>query len=172
LFRLHLTAFNRIDAADLFALLRCVPLSGDGMTSAEQGAAGPSMGPTPLKPHLYPIWILGFTALVIGAVVYSATLTPPYLEALVALRHGHEAIRAKDRAAAESHYLDVLQLIPSSKAARLELAILLLAEPSEARQRRGLDYLTGIQLDKHDWQRVSAVLPDKFRGAFTTTSKR
>jgi hypothetical protein len=140
------------------------------MTSAEQGAAG--IGPTPLKAHRYPAWLLGFASLVVAAVVYSATLIPPYFNAAVALTHGHWAVGAKDRTAAEAYYLDVLQLVPSSKAARLELAILLLAEPSEARQRRGLYYLTGIKLDKHDWEKVSAVLPDKFRGAFTTTSKR
>jgi hypothetical protein len=139
------------------------------MTSAEQGVAG--IGPTPLKAHRYPAWLLGFSALVVAAVVYSATLIPPYLEAVAALTHGHRAVGAKDRTAADAYYLDVLRLVPSSKAA-LELAILLLAEPSEARQRRGLDYLAGIKLDKHDWQKVSAVLPDKFRGAFTTTSTR
>jgi hypothetical protein len=140
------------------------------MTSAEQCVVG--TGPTPLMAHRYPAWLLGFTALVFAAVAYSATLIPPYLEAAVALTHGHRAVGAKDRTAAEAYYLDVLRLLPSSKAARLELAILLLAEPSEAQQRRGLDYLTGIKLDKHDWEKVSAVLPDKFRGAFTTTSKR
>jgi hypothetical protein len=141
------------------------------MTSAEQGVAASPIGLTPLKPHRYPIWLLGFTALVVAAVVYSTTLITPYIEAMAALTHGHRAVGAKDRTAAEAYYLDVLRLVPSSKAARLELAILLLAEPSEARQRRGLDYLAGIKLDKHDWQRVGAVLPDKFRGAFTTSTR-
>jgi hypothetical protein len=149
------------------------------MTSAEQRIPPPPPLPpppppivrTPLKPHRHPAWLLAVSALVIGAVVYSATLIPPYLGALVAVRRAHEAIAAGDRTAAETQLLDVLRLVPSSKSARIDIAVLLLADPSEKRQRRGLDYLAGIKLDKYAWQRVSAVLPDKFRGVFTTVKR-
>jgi len=141
------------------------------MTSAEHGDGAPPVAPTQLKPHRYPAWLLAFAALVIGAVVYSATLIPPYLEAFVALRRAHADIAAKDRTAAEAQLLSVLQLVPSSKSARIDIAVLLLADPSEAQQRRGLNYLSGIKLDKYEWPRVSAVLPDKFRSAFTSTTR-
>jgi hypothetical protein len=52
------------------------------MTSAEQGVATSPIGLTPLKPHRYLIWLLGFAALVVAAVAYSATLIPPYFEAM------------------------------------------------------------------------------------------
>jgi hypothetical protein len=99
-------------------------------------------------------------------------LVPPYLEAFVAVRRAHVALTAGNHAAAETYLLDALRWLPSSKAARIEIAVLLLADPSEAQQRRGLDYLAGIKLGKYEWPRVSAVLPDKFRNAFTTTSTR
>jgi hypothetical protein len=140
------------------------------MTSAEQYAAGPAIGPT-LQPHRYPAWLLAFAALVIAAVVYSATLTPRYLVAALALHRANVAVAAHDRATAEVRFLDALRLVPSSKAARIDIAVLLLSDPSEAQQRRGLDYLTGIKLGKYEWQRVSAVLPDKLRSAFTSTTR-
>jgi hypothetical protein len=140
------------------------------MTSTIQGVAAPPVRPIPLKPHRYPLWLLAFTTLVIGAVAYSATLIPPYFEAFVSLRRA-EASSATDHAAAEAELLDVLRLFPSSKSARIDLAALLLADPSETQQRRGLDYLAGIKLDKYEWQRISAVLPEKFRGAFSSVKR-
>lgn len=44
------------------------------MTSAEQGAADPSIGPIPLTPHQ----LFDFAALVADAVMFLATLVPPY----------------------------------------------------------------------------------------------
>jgi hypothetical protein len=204
------------------------------MTSA-QGVAPPPprIRPTSLKPHRYPAWHLAFTVLVIAAVTHSATLIPPYLEAFIGLCRAQAAVTAGNPTAAEAHLLEVLRLVPSSKfaridiavllladssgaqqlrvldyltgikldkyelqrvsavsstaaeahllgvlrldpsskSARIDIAVLLLADPSEAQQLRGLDYLTGIKLDKYEWQRVSAVLPDKFRNAFTSTKR-
>ena len=141
------------------------------MTSAEEGVAASAAVPLPLKPHRYPVWLVAFTALVLGAVVYSATLIGPYLEAFVALYRAKAAVAAGDRVVAEAQLLDVLRLFPSSKSARIEIAVLLLADPWEPQQRRGLDYLNGIMLGKYEWQRVSAVLPDKFRGAFGSVKR-
>jgi len=141
------------------------------MASAEQDSVASSVAPAPLKPHRYPAWLVAFTALILGVVVYSATLIPPYLNAFVALRRAEAAVAAGDRATAEARLLDVLRVFPSSKAARIEMAVLLLADPSEARQRRGLDYLGGITLGRYEWQRVSAVLPENFRGAFSPVKK-
>jgi hypothetical protein len=141
------------------------------MAAAEQDLVATPTGPAPLKPHHYPAWLVAFTALIFGAVVYSATLIAPYLDAFVALRRAEAAVAAGDRTAAEARLRDVLRLFPSSKAARIDMAVMLLADPSEAQQRRGLDYLAGITLGKSEWQRVSAVLPEKFRGAFTVTKK-
>lgn len=141
------------------------------MTSAELGAAAPPVRPAPLKAHRYPVWLLAFAVLVAATVVYSAALVPPYLEAFVSLRRAEAAIGAQNRSAAEERLLDVLRLFPSSKFARLDIAVLLLGDPSEAQQRRGLDYLKGVTLDKHEWQKVSAVLPEKFRGFFSSTKR-
>ncbi len=67
--------------------------------------------------------------------------------------------------------LEVLRAFPSSKSARIEIATLLLADPQEGQQLRGLDYLGGIELYKYEWQRVSAVLPERFRNRFETVKK-
>jgi hypothetical protein len=89
----------------------------------------------------------------------------------VALHRAKAAIAAGDRAVSEARLLDVLRVFPSSEAARMEMAVMLLADPAEARQRRGLAYLDGIALDKYAWERVSAVLPTKFRSAFSPVQK-
>jgi hypothetical protein len=140
------------------------------MTSVEQDSVA-SVAAPPLKPHRYPAWLVVFTVLILGAVGFSATLIPPYLEAFVGLRRAEAMIAAGDRAAAEARLLDALRVLPSSKAARIQMAVLLFADPSEARQQRGLDYLRGFTLDKYEWRRVSAALPEKFRSAFGRARK-
>ncbi|HMA74766.1 MAG TPA: hypothetical protein VKP67_25230 [Xanthobacteraceae bacterium] len=141
------------------------------MKTAERNSAGCADAPVPLRPHRYPAWLVFFTALLLGAILYSATLIPPYLDAFVALHRAKAAVAAGDRAASEARLLDVLHAFPSSKPARIEIAVLLLANPAEAQQRRGLGYLEGIKLGKYEWQRVSAVLPEKFRNAFSPVTK-
>jgi hypothetical protein len=125
----------------------------------------------PLKPHRYPLWLVAVALVVTGALVYSAILVPPYLGAYLTMRHAEGALAKGDRGAAQALFLDVLQAFPSSKSAHIEIAILLLADPAEAQQQRGLDYLNGINLDKYEWRRVSAVLPERFRNRFETVKK-
>jgi hypothetical protein len=48
---------------------------------------------------------------------------------------------------------------------------MLLADPEKAQQERGLGYLGGIVLGKHEWKRVSAVLPERFKDQFETVKK-
>jgi hypothetical protein len=125
----------------------------------------------PLKPHSYPIWLVGVAALVVAAAAYSATLAPPYLSAQFSMWRGEAALNKGDRAAAEAHYLEVLQAFPASKPARIEIAIALLGDSAEAQQQRGLAYLEGVELDKYEWRRVGAVLPARFRDQFHTVTK-
>jgi len=125
----------------------------------------------PLKPHSYPLWLAAVAFLVACAVVYSAVLVPPYFGAYASMRRAEVALEKSDRAAAEAQYRDVLRAFPTSKSARMEMAIILLADPAEARQQRGLDYLAGIELDKYQWRRISAVLPARFQDRFQTVKK-
>jgi hypothetical protein len=138
------------------------------MISFQQPSADAPDTDVPLKPHRYPAWLIGSVALIICAVIYSAILIPPYLGAFKALRHGEAAAAAGARAEAEASLGDALRLVPSSKAARIEIAVLLFADPSPARQDRALEYLEGVELDRYQWSRISAVLPERFRTVFTT----
>jgi len=124
-----------------------------------------------LAPHSYPLWLAAVAFLVACAVVYSAVLVPPYLGAYSSMRLAESALEKGDRAAAEAQLLDVLRAFPTSKSARIEIAIVLLADPAEARQQAGLDYLAGLKLDKYQWRRVSAVLPERFQDRFQTVKK-
>jgi hypothetical protein len=130
-----------------------------------------SAAAVPLKPHSYPLWLVAVAFLVAGAVVYSAVLVPPYLGAYASMRRAEAALEKGDRTAAETQYLDVLRAFPTSKSARIEIAVILLADPAETRQQRGLDYLAGIELDKYEWRRVSAVLPERFQDRFQIVKK-
>ncbi len=140
------------------------------MTSTEQAAAAP-VAAVPLKPHRYPLWLIGFAVLVVGAVAYSAIRIPPYLNAFIALRRAEAAAATGHRTEAEADLRDVLRLVPSSKAARIEIAVLLFTDPAPAQQQRGLEYLEGITLDGPQWSRVSAALPENLRGAFQPVKK-
>jgi hypothetical protein len=129
------------------------------------------VAPIQLKPHSYPLWLVAVAFLVACAVVYSAILVPPYLGAYASMRLAESALEKGDRAAAETQFLNVLRAFPTSTSARIEIAIMLLADPVGARQQSGLDYLAGIKLDKYQWRRVSAVLPERFQDRFQTVKK-
>ncbi len=131
----------------------------------------PAAAPVPLKPHSYPLWLVAVAFLVAGAVAYSAIIVPPYLRAQNTLWRAEAALEKGDRAAAEVQLLDVLRTFPTSKAARIDIAVMLFADPDKAQQERGLGYLSGIALDKHEWRRVSAVLPERFKDLFQTVKK-
>jgi hypothetical protein len=96
---------------------------------------------------------------------------PPYLRAQNAMWRAEAALEKGDRGAAEVQLLDVLRAFPTSKPARIDLAVMLLADPDKAQQERGLGYLSGIVLDKREWRRVSAVLPERFRDQFERVKK-
>jgi hypothetical protein len=130
-----------------------------------------TVAPVPLKPHSYPVWLVAGAFLVAGAVAYSAIIMPPYLRAQNAMWRAEAAIEKGDRGAAELQLLDVLSTFPTSKRARIDIAVMLLADPEKAHQERGLGYLGGIVLDKHEWKRVSAVLPERFKDQFETVKK-
>jgi|ERR1700678_1734881 hypothetical protein len=140
-------------------------------TAAPEDHGDSPEAPVPSKPHSYPLWLVAAALLVACAVVYSATLVPPYLGAYASMRRAGAALEKGDRVAAEVQFLDVLRAFPSSTSARIEIAIMLLADPAEARQQSGLDYLAGIKLDKYQWRRVSAVLPERFQDRFQTVKK-
>jgi hypothetical protein len=127
--------------------------------------------PVPLKPHRYPLWLVGVAAIVVGAVIYSATLAPPYIHAQLTMWRADAALAKGDRPTAEADYRDVLRIFPTSRSVRLEMAILLLADRDVERQNEGLTYLEDMKLGKSEWARVSAVLPERFRGLFHTVKK-
>jgi hypothetical protein len=122
----------------------------------------------PLPRHRYPAWLVAAGLSIIVATTYSATLLPSYLNAFCAIRIAEAAHARGDRSLAESKLLEALRIVPSSKSARIELAVVLFENPATDVQRRGLGYLQGITLDKAEWRRIDAVLPSEFRDYFQT----
>jgi hypothetical protein len=125
----------------------------------------------PIQAHRYPVWLVAFAIATLGAVFYSLIIIPPFLDAFVLMQRASSARKAGDPVIAEAQLVKVLQIFPTSKAARLDLAVMLLADPSDVQQLRGLDYLKGVTLDKYDWKRVSAVMPAKYLNLFSSTKK-
>jgi hypothetical protein len=98
----------------------------------------------PIQPYRYPLWLIAFSVATITAFFYSLVLIPPFLGGYIHLQRASSARGAGDPEAAETQLLQVLQIFPTSKAARIDLAVMLLADPSEDEQTRGLDYLKGM----------------------------
>ena len=119
-----------------------------------------------LPPHRYPLWIQVFGAGVIVATAYSLWLSPAYLSAAKKLRAAHAALRAQHFNEAATLYRAVLDIVPSSKTARIGAAEALFSNSDQADDEVGLTLLQGVVLDKETWGRLARVLPAHYRKYF------
>src|SRR5262249_14730303 len=117
----------------------------------------------PLRPHRYPAWLVASGIAIVAATVYSLVLLPSYLHAFCSVRRAEAAQARGDRALAGCSFLEALHFVPSSKEARIGLAILLFQDPAEAAERRGLAYLDGVSVDNDEWNRIAAAVPKELR---------
>jgi hypothetical protein len=135
----------------------------DHMQTGNAASTSPPHARPALRPHRYPAWLVASGIAIVMATVYSVVLLPSYLQAFYAVRRAEAAQAQGDRALAERTFLQALQSVPSSKEARIELAILLFQDPADEVQRRGLEYLYGLTVDNQEWKSIEAALPIRLR---------
>src|SRR4051794_5726043 len=73
--------------------------------------------------HSYPRWLIGCALGVLLATAYSLYLVPNYYRAVCLLKIGQREIAANRLESGKEYLGRVLQLVPSSRAAKIDLAI-------------------------------------------------
>jgi hypothetical protein len=121
----------------------------------------------PLEPHTYPpwIWLIGFG--IFAMLVVSLIQLPSYYRAATLLGRAETLAEHGQDKNAVKLYTSVLEIIPSSKRARIELAISYFRSPDEDDHKRALEALQGLTFDKDEWQKLTAVMPVTYRQLFT-----
>lgn len=124
-----------------------------------------------LEPHQYPLLIQIFGLSVIAFFVYSLYLFPQYLSAAKNLKLGENLLDQKKYSEAIVSFKKVIAEVPSSKEAKILLAISHFSNDNVEDDIDGIDYLQGIELYETDWQRVSKVMPIEYQIYFQTVNK-
>jgi hypothetical protein len=124
---------------------------------------------TALTPHHYPPWVVLMGLGIVAALVISLIQLPPYFRAAVLLRHAETlADHGQDRRAVE-FFTNALEVTPSSKRARIGLAVSYFRSPDADDHKKGLGTLEGLTLDKGEWRTLAAVMPAEYQHLFTAT---
>lgn len=128
--------------------------------------------PAPVPPFRYPAWLLAAGLVVLAATAYSASLLPLYLRAN-SLQADAQAAGARGATAeAIRLYSQLLEAVPGARKARIELAILLFRSGTIEDQRAAMGQLTDLSLDRQEWERLRAVMPEHFQALFTRVRGR
>lgn len=124
-----------------------------------------------LQPHKYPVLIKIIGALVIGLFLYSLYLVPQYFTASKNLKKGENFLNQRNYTEAIISLEKVVEQVPSSKKAKILLAIAYFSNSDIEDDQNGIYHLQDITLYKSDWNKVSAVMPEEYQELFNTINK-
>ena len=119
-----------------------------------------------LPPHTYPLWVKLVGIGIVIATLYSLALSPGYVVAAKKMHAAQAAYQARDYHGAVQLYRDVLEAVPSSKAARIGAAEAIFSNSDKEDDEVGLTLLQGITLDKEGWSRITRVMPTEYQQRF------
>lgn len=125
----------------------------------------------PLRPFEYPWWVLFFVSAILLSAFSSIVHVPTYLKAAIQLKHAEEAADQKQFPDAITAYENVLELTPSSKRAKLGVAYSLFARGQDDDHYIAMDYLEGLTIAKHDWEKLTSVMPAAYQDFFTQVER-
>lgn len=129
---------------------------------------GQDRGPaaSPLKPHHYPLWIIGFALVIVGACGYASLSLPAYFTTARMFAAAKHLDAAGRHAEAEPGLRAVLQRSPGSRKARLALAKALFSDDDPGNDVEALQLLAGLKLTKSEWDEISPFMPETYRRMF------
>ena len=121
-----------------------------------------------LLPHKYPILIKIIGIVVIGLFLYSLYLVPQYFTASKNLKNGENFLNQQNYRQAIISLEKVVEKVPSSKEAKILLAIAYFSNSDTEDDQNGIYHLQDITLYESDWNKVSAVMPEEYQELFNT----
>ncbi|MBS1955993.1 MAG: hypothetical protein JST89_17540 [Cyanobacteria bacterium SZAS-4] len=114
----------------------------------------------------YPLWIKGFGALIVAAVIASLITSFPYLVAKRQLTIAGRAAYKEDYKTAETVFSEILKNHPQSMEARLGYAKALFAQHTSDADAKALKALEGCRIDEIDWADLEKVMPEEYQERF------
>jgi len=124
-----------------------------------------------LQPHKYPVFIKIIGAVVIGLFLYSLYLVPLYFTASKNLKKGENFLNQRNYTKAIISLEKVVEQVPSSKEAKILLAIAYFSNSDTEDDQNGIYHLQDITLYESDWNKVSAVMPEEYQELFNTINE-
>lgn len=124
-----------------------------------------------LQPHKYPILIKIIGIVVIGLFLYSLYLVPQYFTASKNLKKGENFLNQQNYTQAIISLEKVVEKVPSSKEAKILLAIAYFSNSDTEDDQNGIYHLQDITLYESDWNKVSAVMPEEYQELFNTINE-
>lgn len=124
----------------------------------------------PLRPFQYPLWVLFLCGAILLSAAMSVVYFPRYLPAVTALRAADNSYRRGEVDVAIDLYRRALQVDESSKDAKLGLAMAFFKKGPDY-DRQALATLSGLTLDKVEWEKLLLVMPKQYTSQFEEVHK-
>ena len=120
-----------------------------------------------LAPHRYPAWIWLMGLGILATLAVALNELPPYYRAAKLVERAETlAAHGQDKSAVDL-FTNALEITPSSKRARLGIALSYFRSPDDEDHKKGLEALQGLSLEKDEWDKLSAVMPAQYRSLFS-----
>jgi TIR domain len=124
-----------------------------------------------LRPHQYPIWVLFFCALIALSAFASLIWVPTRVSALANLWIAEIAESKGDHLMAISQFRNVLGQVPTSRNAKIGLAIALFSSKAPEAAAEALTTLQGVTIPRSEWDRLTKVMPTEYQPYFAEKVK-
>jgi hypothetical protein len=116
-----------------------------------------------MRPHQYPIWVLVLGGLVLLSALASVSWVPKYARAVATLWQADAAYQRGDSSGSARQYAQVLDQVPTSKDAKIGLALSLFSLGSPDGAKQAMDVLAGITISRSDRDRLRSVMPREYQ---------
>jgi uncharacterized membrane protein YvbJ len=126
---------------------------------------------TVLAPHRYPAWILLIGLSIVAALVISLIQLPHYYRAAVLVQRAESLAEQFQDKSAVGFFTNALEITPSSRRARIGLAISYFKSPDDEDHKKALEVLQGLTLKGDEWQKLKNAMPVAYQHFFTEVKK-
>ena len=108
---------------------------------------------------------------ILVSLIASLAELPHYYQAATLLHTAEKLSEQHEDKSAVEAYNNALKIVPTSKRARVGLAVSYFRSPDKQDRKKAMAVLQGLTLDKHEWERLSAVMPPAYQRLFTDAKK-
>jgi thioredoxin-like negative regulator of GroEL len=108
---------------------------------------------------------------VVWAIALSLKQLPPYYRAATLIKQADTLVKqGRDKDAVE-FYAQVLDLVPTSKRARMGMAMAYFKSPQEEDRKKGLAAIKGLSFEDDEWKKLAAVMPPEYQRLYKVEKK-